>query len=152
MEEGGTLIGDDWGSDNQPFLQMGLRGRTGVSCCQLQCSEDRPALLFPQPGGGLRSWLTQVPGVLSSECSPSPHPVPHPDPGLAVQNHAQGRVSRETFASASWVFIPASQCHRHRHLRKGVLGAGVPSCSDKTKKSSQPSLVPAPERLPAYAR
>ena len=44
-----------------------------------------------------------------------------------------------------------SHHHRH-HLQKGVLGAGVPSCSDKTGKSSQSSLVPAPDGLPACAR
>ena len=60
---------------------------------------------------------------------------------------------RETSAPVSWVFIPASQCHHHRHhLQKGVLGAGGPSCSDKTGKSSQSSLVPAPDGLPAGAR
>lgn len=64
-----------------------------------------------------------------------------------------GKGHWRTFATASWVFIPASQCHHHRHhLQKGVLGVGVPSCSDKTGKSSQSSPVPTPGGLPACGR
>lgn len=132
---------------------LGLAGREPTSPSSKWASEAvarraaNPSVLKTGPHSsspgqaGLRSWLTPASELLSSECSPPPHPVAHLDPGLAVQNRAQGRASGETFASVSWVFIPASQCHRHHHHhQKVVLGAGVPSCSPRLHPPPQTAL------------